>query len=76
MIFLHNCAVIKKKIGVLLVLRRISEDDSPMDPALFIPCIFCLGFVQKSKFWKHYKNCVFKRTEYAQNEMTKGLINQ
>ena len=56
--FLHNCHVIKEQKGILLVLRR-PDANNPCgsDPELYIPCIYCLGFIQKHQAHKHVKNC-------------------
>ena len=57
--FLHHCAVMLEQNGVLLVLRR-PDANNPIESKDFIPCIYCLGFVQKTQAYRHAKNCHFK----------------
>ena len=46
--FLHNCAVLMKQKGVLFVVRR-PDENKPIDSTEYIPCIYCLGFIQKKQ---------------------------
>ena len=56
--FLHNCHVIKEQKGILLVLRRPDAiNQCASDPDLYIPCIYCLGFIQRTQAYKHVKSC-------------------
>ena len=69
--FLHNCSVMLEQRGVLLVLRR-PDANKPTEPDDYIPCIYCLGFVQKKIAYKHAKNCQFKKKELS----TKTFLGQ
>ena len=56
--FLHNCHVLKEQKGILLVLRRPGAiNPCASDPNLYIPCIYCLGFIQRTQAYKHVKSC-------------------
>ena len=52
--FLHNCHILKEGKGVLLVLRRVGDDVNPQN---FIPCIYCLGYIQTRQVWRHVESC-------------------
>ena len=56
--FLHNCHVLKEKKGILLVLRRPDANNEPVEPHEYIPCVYCLGFIQKPQAFKHVKTCI------------------
>ena len=62
--FLHNCAVMLEQRGVLFVLRR-PDANNPTEPEDYIPCIYCLGFVQNTQVYRHAKNCHFKITGFG-----------
>ena len=62
--FLHNCAVMAEQKGILLVLRR-PDADNPTESKDYIPCIYCLGFVQIKQAYRHAKSCHFKLSEYV-----------
>ena len=70
--FLHNCAVMAEQKGILLVLRR-PDVDNPTESKDYIPCIYCLGFVQKTQAYRHAKNCLFK-TAFGID--TNRIVNQ
>ena len=53
--------------GVLFVLRR-PDANNPIESTEYIPCIYCLGFVQKTQAYKHAKNCPFQKTEFGNIE--------
>ena len=65
--FLHNCAVLLEQKGVILVLRR-PDANNPIAYTEFIPCIYCLGFVQKTQAYRHAKKCPFRKTEFGNIE--------
>lgn len=52
----HNCSVIKCGSGEIIPVRSPS---SPVDPADYVPCLFCLGFFFKKELWRHCKTCKF-----------------
>ena len=62
--FLYNCAVMLEQRGVLFVLRR-PDANNPTEPEDYIPCIYCLGFVQNTQVYKHAKKCHFKITGFG-----------
>ena len=64
--FLHNCHVIKEQKGVLLVIRRVGEDTDPLN---YIPCIYCLGFIQKRQAYRHVESCI----ELKKNQIITAL---
>ena len=83
--FLHNCHVIKEQKGILLVIRRAGED---IDPQNYIPCIYCLGFIQKRQAYRHVETCIelkknsdnnsFKAQQYRSHSVikhSKRLLN-
>ena len=53
-----------KQKGILFVVRR-PDKDKPIDSTEYIPCIYCLGFIQKTQAHKHAKNCSFQKTEFG-----------
>ena len=65
--FLHNCAVLKEQRGVLLVLRR-PDANNPIPYTEFIPCIYCLGFVQKQQAYRHNKSCSYRINDFGDIE--------
>ncbi|XP_078312171.1 uncharacterized protein LOC111134313 isoform X1 [Crassostrea virginica] len=52
--YYHNCDVLKKGEGILIVYRRPKEDISASD---YLPCEFCLGFFHEKQLWLHAKSC-------------------
>ena len=60
--------------GVLFVLRR-PDANNPIESTEYIPCIYCLGFVQRTQAYRHAKNCHFKRTEFGNIDSNK-IVNQ
>ena len=72
--FLHNCAVLLEQKGVLLVLRR-PDANNPTEFTEYIPCMYCLGFVQKTQAYRHAKKCPFQRTEFSNIE-SNGIVSQ
>ena len=62
--FLHNCAVLVKQKGILFVLRR-PDKGKPIDSTEYIPCIYCLGFIQKTQAHKHAKTVHSKKLSLA-----------
>ena len=69
--FLHNCHVLKDNKGVLLVLRRLDANATSTDPSEYIPCIYCLGFIQKAQAYKHVKTCIhLKITSPCDNQIS------
>ena len=65
--FLHNCAVMLEQRGVLFVLRR-PDANNPTEPEDYIPCIYCLGFVQIKQAYRHAKNCVQNNWAWHQQQ--------
>ena len=72
--FLHNCAVLREQKGVLLVLRR-PDANNPTEPTEYIPCIYCLGFVQTIQAYRHAKNCLYKKKEFG-NIQSNRIVSQ
>lgn len=72
--FLHNCAVLLEQKGVLLVLRR-PDANNLIEFTEYIPCIYCLGFVQKTQAYRHAKKCPFQRTEFGNIESNR-IVSQ
>ena len=44
---------------------RRSDKNNPTDAKEYIPCIYCLGFLQKDQAYKHAKNCTLKKKEFS-----------
>ena len=65
----HNCQVLRKGKGKLLVSYRPSEKSSPHD---YIPCEHCLGYFAKSSLWKHQCPVTAKTTR--DNKVQKGRL--
>ena len=61
--FLHNCAVLKEKTGVLIPVRRPLKEDN-VEVSDFIPCIYCLGFLLKRNICDHLKTCAYKISKH------------
>ena len=55
--FYHNIRVLKCG-GELKVLRRPAEGEL-ISYKQFVPCVHCLGFVQKTELWRHVAHCQF-----------------
>lgn len=66
--FYHNLQVLKCG-GELRVLRRPSPDED-ISYKQFVPCTYCLGFVQKHDLWRHAMVCHFAKT--ARNDGNDG----
>lgn len=50
----HNCDVIKKQTGQLIVAYRPSSD---ITPDSYVPCNHCLGYYVWYDLWKHARRC-------------------
>ena len=44
---------------------RRPDANKPINSTEYIPCIYCLGFVQKTQAFRHVKKCPFQRTEFG-----------
>ena len=60
--------------GVLLVLRR-PDENNPIESTEYIPCIYCLGFVQKTQAYRHVKNCHFNKNQFGNVDSTR-IVDQ
>ena len=54
--FKHNCDVLKRGSGQLILWRAPSE---PVEAGDYSPCEHCLGFFRKKELWRHESKCKF-----------------
>ncbi|XP_064637854.1 uncharacterized protein LOC135494033 [Lineus longissimus] len=60
--YVHNCKVIERGEGELVVARR--PDEKCRRKAVdFLPCEYCLGFYLLDSLWVHMKTCQLKPVE-------------
>jgi len=52
----HNIKCLQTGRGSLVVVRRPS-DVGKIRPEDFLPCKYCLAFVQRTELWRHIKSC-------------------
>ena len=51
----HNIHVLSSGGGELIVARR--SGSQKMEPADYLPCIYCLAFCKSDELWRHCKTC-------------------
>ncbi|XP_053388364.1 uncharacterized protein LOC128551503, partial [Mercenaria mercenaria] len=58
--FLHNCEVLKAGKGTMIVSRRPNVKTGKVDASKFLPCEYCLAFLEEKWLWLHAKSCYFR----------------
>lgn len=64
--FKHNVAVLSSGQGELILSRRPSTMNKPVDINNYLPCTHCFSFFLKDELWRHVKcYCKFKPEGYG-----------
>ncbi|ELT93915.1 hypothetical protein CAPTEDRAFT_194218 [Capitella teleta] len=66
---IHNCQVLKKNSGTLIVYYR---PRGKVDNKEYIPCEYCYGYFVRSELWRH--KCSFKPSEKKRVVATSYLL--
>jgi len=61
----HNIRTYESRKGTLIVKRRSVNNKCAED---YLPCLYCLGFVESSGLWHHVKCCKHKPSQCDEEE--------
>lgn len=67
--FNHNLRVLEEGVGELIVLRRPTARANIDD---YLPCIYCLGFLQAKDLFVHTKTCEHNKSKTDENTKDGG----
>lgn len=78
--FFHNCEVLEKKEGELILVRRPSDTEARfLSPSDFGPCPDCSGFMVKKGLWHHSQACFVVKLKHSNEDkeiMKTNIIQQ
>jgi len=77
----HNCDVLQKGQGAIVVVYRPTDKDAALLNAhsyvpSYVPCSQCFGYYEGSQMWKHCKfRCAFKeQSKHSKSNLQKGRL--